>query len=75
MTVRGRFELHVSWKPPEVPLGKITRYDVKMNGEVIYSGMDLHVDARRLRPDTEYTFTVAQPLLPIPTFFILFLKW
>ena len=59
VTVRGRFELHISWKPPEVPLGKITRYDVKMNGEIIHSGMELHYDVRRLRPDTEYVFTVS----------------
>ena len=59
MTVRGRFELHISWKPPEVPLGKITRYDVKMNGDIVYSGMELHYAVRRLRPDTEYVFTVS----------------
>ena len=58
VTVRGRNELHVSWKPPENPLGKTTRYDVRLNGEVMYSGMDLHYVVRRLKPDTEYVVTV-----------------
>ena len=57
--MRGRFELYISWKPPEVPLGKITRYDVKVNGDTMYSGMALHYDACRLRPDTEYAITVS----------------
>ena len=56
--MRGRNELHVSWKPPEVPLGRISRYDLLMDGEVVYSGTDLHHTARRLRPDKEYTFVV-----------------
>jgi hypothetical protein len=58
VTVRGRNEMNVSWKAPEVPLGRISRYEVVMNGEVIYSGMDLHYIARRLKPDTEYSFMV-----------------
>ncbi|RUS79908.1 hypothetical protein EGW08_012346 [Elysia chlorotica] len=56
--VLGRNEVHVSWEPPEVPMGRITRYDVSMNGKIIYSGTDLSVGARRLTPDTEYTFIV-----------------
>ncbi|KAJ8300561.1 hypothetical protein KUTeg_022080 [Tegillarca granosa] len=35
--VLGRNEIHISWHPPEVPLGRITRYDVIMNNKVIYS--------------------------------------
>lgn len=58
IVVRGRHEIHVTWKPPEVPLGRINRYDLVVNGEVVYSGMDLHYTARRLRPDTEYVFVV-----------------
>ena len=37
--VLGRNEVHVSWDPPEVPMGRITRYDVSMNGKIIYSGL------------------------------------
>ncbi|KAK7489771.1 hypothetical protein BaRGS_00018953, partial [Batillaria attramentaria] len=39
--VMGRNEMHVTWDPPEVPLGRITRYDLSMNGKNIYSGTDL----------------------------------
>ncbi|XP_012943028.1 uncharacterized protein LOC101845718 [Aplysia californica] len=39
-------------------MGRITRYDVSMNGKIIYSGTDLSCGARRLTPDTEYTFVV-----------------
>ncbi|KAK0065997.1 Usherin [Biomphalaria pfeifferi] len=56
--VLGRNEMHITWDPPEVPMGRITRYDVVSNGKVIYSGTDLSFSARRLTPDTEYTFTI-----------------
>jgi len=38
---------------------RITRYDVGMNGKVIYSGTELHCTARHLTPNTEYTFIVS----------------
>ena len=56
--MRGRHELQVAWKPPVVPLGRITRYDLTSNGEVVYSGTELHYTVHRLRPDTEYSFVV-----------------
>ncbi|OWF39496.1 Usherin [Mizuhopecten yessoensis] len=56
--VIGRNEIHITWDPPEVPLGRITRYDVIMNSQCIYSGTDLSFTARRLTPDTEYAITV-----------------
>ncbi|XP_048773172.1 uncharacterized protein LOC125678626 isoform X3 [Ostrea edulis] len=56
--VLGRNELHITWEPPEVPLGRITRYDVLMNGKIIYSGTDLSYTVRRLTPDTEYSFVI-----------------
>ena len=58
--VLGRKELQVSWKSPEVPLGRISRYDLSVNGEVVYSGTDLYYSVRRLKPDTEYIFMVRQ---------------
>ena len=58
--VRGRKEMHVTWKPPEVPLGRINRYDLTMNGECVYSGMELHYTLHRLKPDKEYVFVVSQ---------------
>ncbi|KAK3087329.1 hypothetical protein FSP39_004729 [Pinctada imbricata] len=56
--VLGRNELHITWDSPEVPLGRITRYDLLMNGKIIYSGTDLSYTVRRLTPDTEYSFVV-----------------
>ena len=58
VSVRGRCELFVSWKPPPVPMGRINRYDLSMDGNCIYSGTDLHFCVCRLKPDTEYTFLV-----------------
>lgn len=55
----GRSEIGVTWNPPEVPLGRINRYDVIMNGKVIYSGTDLYCTARQLQANTEYTFFVS----------------
>lgn len=62
MQVLGRNELHITWEPPEVPLGRITRYDVLMNGKIIYSGTELSHTVRRLTPDTEYSFVVSDDL-------------
>ncbi|KAK3601002.1 hypothetical protein CHS0354_008111 [Potamilus streckersoni] len=56
--VLGRNEIHLSWDPPEVPLGRFNRFDILMNGKIIYSGTDLNFTVRRLTPDTEYTFVV-----------------
>ncbi|CAC5417187.1 unnamed protein product [Mytilus coruscus] len=56
--VIGRNELHISWEPPEQPLGKINRYDLSMNNKVVYSGTDHAFTARRLTPDTEYNVVV-----------------
>ncbi|CAL1540802.1 unnamed protein product, partial [Lymnaea stagnalis] len=56
--VLGRNEMHVSWDAPQVPMGRITRYDVSMNGQIFYSGTELTCSAHRLTPDTDYTFIV-----------------
>ncbi|XP_071156057.1 uncharacterized protein [Mytilus edulis] len=56
--VIGRNELHITWEPPEQPLGKINRYDLSMNNKVLYSGTDHAFTARRLTPDTEYNVVV-----------------
>ncbi|XP_052214678.1 uncharacterized protein LOC127833449 isoform X2 [Dreissena polymorpha] len=58
INVVGRNELYVSWGPPEVPLGRLNRYDVIMNDKIIYSGNDLNLPVRRLTPDTEYSFVI-----------------
>ncbi|XP_052789391.1 uncharacterized protein LOC128223937 isoform X3 [Mya arenaria] len=58
VNVVGRNELYISWGPPEVPLGRLNRYDVIMNDKIIYSGNDLNYPVRRLVPDTEYSFVI-----------------
>ena len=60
IVVRGRNELHISWRPPEMPLGRFFRYDLVMNSEVIYSGTGQHFVARRLKPDKEYIVQVCR---------------
>lgn len=35
LTVLGRREIFVSWSPPIQPLGRIMKYEVKQNGQVI----------------------------------------
>ncbi|XP_022088971.1 uncharacterized protein LOC110978344 isoform X2 [Acanthaster planci] len=58
LTVRGRSEIHVTWTPPEFPLGRLHRFELTQNGKVIYSGTELSYTAHRLTPNTEYKFTV-----------------
>ncbi|XP_070532049.1 uncharacterized protein [Ptychodera flava] len=58
LTVRGRSEIFVSWDHPELPLGRLHRFELTQNGKVIYSGTDTSFTARRLKQDTEYVFTV-----------------
>eukprot|EP00112_Aurelia_sp_Birch-Aquarium-sp1_P016609 Seg378.26 transcript_id=Seg378.26/GoldUCD/mRNA.D3Y31 product=Usherin protein_id=Seg378.26/GoldUCD/D3Y31 len=55
----GRNEILVQWNPPEEPLGRINYYEVKMDDEVIYTGIDRTCTSRRLLPNTEYIFTVS----------------
>lgn len=59
LRVLGRTEIHVSWDPPQHPLGRLNYYDVRMNNQVIYNGVDRNVTARSLIPGKEYTFTVS----------------
>jgi len=41
-----------------VPLGRITRYDLSVDGCVVYSGTDLRYNICRLKPGTEYNLSV-----------------
>nr|CAB3262567.1 uncharacterized protein LOC100180399 [Phallusia mammillata] len=58
VTVIGRNEVHVTWNPPSVPLGRFFRFELLANKEVIYSGTDRSYKATKLIPDTDYSFTV-----------------
>lgn len=59
IAVLGRHEIQVEWEPPKNPLSRITSYEVKVNGEVAYNGLDRSCIIRRLQPDTEYTAMVS----------------
>jgi hypothetical protein len=63
----GRREILVRWQPPQVINGRLTRYDLNMNGKCVYSGVALEHQVVMLRPDTEYKFQVKPSLL----FFVL----
>ncbi|XP_071822015.1 uncharacterized protein [Apostichopus japonicus] len=58
LTVLGRSEIQVTWAPPDNPLGRLHRFELTLNGKVIYSGRDLSYNVRRLTPATDYVFTV-----------------
>ncbi|XP_030853426.1 uncharacterized protein LOC581522 isoform X3 [Strongylocentrotus purpuratus] len=58
LTARGRSQIHVTWAPPDYPLGRIYRFEVTMNGKVVYSGRELSFTVKNLTPNTEYSFTV-----------------
>lgn len=58
LTARGRSHIHVTWAPPEFPLGRLYRFELTTNGKVVYSGRDLSYTVKQLTPNTEYTFTV-----------------
>ncbi len=54
----GRKELTVKWQPPQVITGKLTRYELMMNGKCVYSGLADNCQVNLLKPDTEYSFVV-----------------
>ncbi|XP_076821504.1 uncharacterized protein LOC143468278 isoform X2 [Clavelina lepadiformis] len=58
VTVIGRNEVHITWNPPSMPLGRFFRYELLANKEVIYSGTDKSFYATNLIPDRDYSFTV-----------------
>ncbi|KAF7254850.1 hypothetical protein EG68_08737 [Paragonimus skrjabini miyazakii] len=60
VTVLGRSEVTVSWEPPKLTPGRITRYEVYLNRKKtpVYSGTAHHCRLIGLRPDTEYSFVV-----------------
>lgn len=59
VNILGRSVAHLTWDPPEAPLGKIFRYDVKINQKtLVYSGIQTYCNVTNLKPDTEYSFSV-----------------
>ncbi|XP_032229657.2 uncharacterized protein LOC116613146 isoform X2 [Nematostella vectensis] len=55
----GRHEILVTWDHPPRPLGRINSFEVKVDKQVIYTGIDKSCIARFLKPNTEYTITVS----------------
>lgn len=50
--------MHVKWQPPDVIIGRLTRYELLCNSRSIYSGTDQEYHATMLKSDTEYTMEV-----------------
>lgn len=57
--VLGRHELLISWESPPKPLGRINSFEVRVDGMVIYNGVEKSCTAKSLKPNTEYTITVS----------------
>ncbi|XP_069811529.1 usherin [Dendropsophus ebraccatus] len=50
--------IKVSWQSPDKPNGKITNYELRRDGQLIYTGLDTHYHDFGLEPGTEYTYTI-----------------
>ncbi|XP_019365994.1 PREDICTED: uncharacterized protein LOC109292841 isoform X4 [Gavialis gangeticus] len=59
LVILGRSEILVTWDVPKMPLGRFFNYELCLNGKVVYLGTQRSYVARRLTPNTEYTFTVS----------------
>ena len=51
--------LHISWTAPQITNGKIQTYHLDMDGNVIYSGLDLFYRVEGLIPYMQHTFSVS----------------
>ena len=58
MAVNLLHAVTVRWQPPQVITGKLTRYELMMNGRCVYSGLADNYQVNLLKPDTEYSFVV-----------------
>ncbi|XP_071962430.1 usherin-like isoform X2 [Antedon mediterranea] len=50
--------IQVSWNVPSLRYGEIIRYELKVDGQEQYRGLDLETVVNSLTPYQEYTFTV-----------------
>ncbi|XP_044147224.1 usherin [Bufo gargarizans] len=50
--------IKISWQSPEKPNGEIANYELRRDGLLIYTGLDIHYHDFGLEPGTEYTYTV-----------------
>ncbi|XP_066293639.1 uncharacterized protein [Branchiostoma lanceolatum] len=58
LTVQGRHEVFATWDLPEVLLGRLSKFELHVNGKIVYSGTDRSFKVTRLKPDTDYSVTV-----------------
>ncbi|XP_051516003.1 uncharacterized protein LOC127419023 [Myxocyprinus asiaticus] len=55
IAVLGRHEIQINWRAPVVPLGRLFKYELSLNGCVVYLGTERAYTARRLSANTAYT--------------------
>ncbi|XP_056600847.1 uncharacterized protein LOC130418780 isoform X2 [Triplophysa dalaica] len=58
LVVLGRHELQINWRAPAVPLGRLFKYELSLNGCVAYVGTERAHTARRLSANTAYACIV-----------------
>lgn len=58
VVVLGRHELQINWRSPPVPLGRLFKYELSLNGCVAYVGTETAYTVRRLSANTAYTCIV-----------------
>ncbi|XP_067263447.1 uncharacterized protein [Chanodichthys erythropterus] len=58
VVVLGRHKLQIKWGVPVAPLGRLFKYELNMNGCVVYMGTERAYTARSLSANTAYTCTV-----------------
>uniref|UniRef100_A0ABM5FBM8 Usherin n=1 Tax=Pogona vitticeps TaxID=103695 RepID=A0ABM5FBM8_9SAUR len=54
----GSTQMNLSWSPPTIQNGEITRYILKLNGEELYIGKSLFRTVFNLQPYTKYDITL-----------------
>lgn len=59
VVVLGRHELQINWGAPVAPLGRLFKYELSLNGCVVYLGPERSYTACRLSANTAYTSVVS----------------
>lgn len=58
LLVMGSESIEITWKSPANPNGKITSYELRRDGVLIYSGLETRYLDFTLTPGMEYSYTV-----------------
>ena len=59
MVVLSDQEVFVTWQKPLHLSGQLIRYELNVNGTVVYSGIDTKYTVKALTPDETYEFVVS----------------